>query len=236
MGMAAPLVCYQVADKVQTIAKADLDQLKSVAAILDQNTPASATFSDTFAGDRADYVFRDASDNIKVHLEKGGLLRPTLLRILREVSPKYLGLLVPDIDDFLDCDPHLSATLAAMSVNHGIQILSLRVRVKGQLVDQVALTPEKLLKVARKERAFSELLWANSRVCQKKSEVKLSRLATADEPQICRIKEMDMWEANNPNLLNMLAAHDGVFEAAEPQRDPIFERVRLRKGAPVRAS
>ena len=217
MGMAGPLICYQVESSVKTTAKSDFGQLRSVATILDKNPPQGVNYSQDYPENAPRYAHRDKSGTIPIHVEKNDLMRPTLLRLLQTVSPEFMGILVPDIDDFLDCDPYLAATLARMNLSFGMQILSLRVRVKGQLVDKVALDPERLLLSSQRGRPLDELMWANSMVCQKKSEVKLSRLANDDNPEICRLKDMDMSDAGNENLLALLRAHDEGFDVSQSE-------------------
>ena len=228
MGMAGPLVCYQVESSVKTTAKSDFEQLKSVATILDKNPPQGVNYSQHYPKDAPRYAHRNKSGTIAVHVEKNALMRPTLLRLLQDISPEFLGIIVPDIDDFLDCDPFLAAILAKMNLNFGIQILSLRVKVRGEYVDRIALNPEKLLLSAQRGRPLDELMWANSRVCQKKSEVKLSKLATKDNAEICRLKEMDMLEAGNEALLARLKTHDEGFDVSKPEQREFapFDRVR----------
>lgn len=203
MGAAGPLVCYQVETTVKTTAKRDFEDLRAVAELLDKRPPRGVNYSESYPSDAPRYAFRRTNGVIPVHVEQMNLMRPTLIDVLRIISPEFLGLLVPDIDEFLDCDPRVSAALAKMNKTFGIQILSLRIRHRGQFLDRVSLGAEKLQRMEDKGHSFSDLVWANSLVCQKKSEVKLERLAR-ENADLEFIKGMDMFEATNKRLLHFL--------------------------------
>ena len=221
MGMAGPLVCYQVEGNVKSVAKADFEQLKTVATILDQTPPDGVNYSSSYVGSK--YAYRNSADQIEVHRERGSLRRPTLLGLFGKVNPEFFAVLVPNIDDFLDCDPYLAASLARMNLNFGLQILSMRVRVKSQFVEKIAITPDKLLLRVGRGKALSNLMWANSRVCQAKSEAKLRKLAKTEDPVIVRIKNSG---GDNQTLLAQLRKIDSSFDDLEPKWDPPFERKR----------
>jgi hypothetical protein len=118
---------------------------------------------------------------------------------------------------------HLAASLAKMNLSFGLQILSLRVKVKGQFVEKIAITPDKLLVRVGRGKMLSNLMWANSRVCQAKSEAKLRHLAKSGDPEIHRIKD---GSGDNQTLLAQLRTIDASFNDPEPKWDPPFERKR----------
>lgn len=207
MGAAGPLVCYQVETSVKTTAAKDFEELQTVAEILDQNPPRGTAYSEYYPIDAPRYAYRNKAGAIPVHVERMKLMRPTFLELIQSISPEYLGLLVPDIDEFLECDPYISAVISKMNLSFGIQILSLRIRNRGRLVKKYSLDAGTARDMAAKGQSFSHLVSENSRRCQKKSETKLTKLVE-EHPDLEDIKSMNIMEATNERLLQFLSAND----------------------------
>ncbi|MDV3251991.1 hypothetical protein DevBK_11665 [Devosia sp. BK] len=171
MGIYGPVVCYQVPPSVRTKAEQELVDLQAVAAALDQRPPPIIDFDDGYEGNRSQYMHRDVSGRIRVHVERNLLERTTLREnIFKKVSPGSFTLLVPNIDALFRGSVYPAAMLAAMNLWHGIQLLSLQLETerKGVLWED-CLTVQGLKGLSALE--VENLIMANSRICQDKSTV-----------------------------------------------------------------
>jgi hypothetical protein len=158
-----------VPPSVRAKAEQELVDLQAVADALDQFPPPKIDFDDGYEGNRSQYMHRDASGRIKVHVERKVHRRGTLREdIFNKVSPGSFALLVPNIDALFRESVYPAAMLAAMNLWHGIQLLSLQLETerKGVLWED-CLTVQGLKGLSALE--VENLIMANSRICQDKS-------------------------------------------------------------------
>lgn len=210
MGTYAPLVCYYLAPEVLERADRELNALQAVASALDRFSPPRLDFSESYKGDKSQYLHRGRTGQITVFREKNRLLRPILRNIIATIGSGSLAILVFDIDEFFRCNPYVASAIAAMNDRHVIQLLSIQVKTERQgIILEECLTSKRIN--GQDPNIVDRMIMDNSRFCQDKSKDFLIRNRNK-YPEIGRLEEAAKNYVSIPEMLALLASIDPQFE------------------------
>lgn len=176
MGLAAPLVFYQTSNSPETKRKGSFEKLRTIGGMLDKVAPAETYFSRHYTGDISRYLHRDAGGVARVYQEEGHWYRPTLCKILKQVGNGKVGILVPDLERFLDCSPYIVAAIARLNEYSLLQVLTLKFPknlANSKKYDAFALTAKRVGSFSDPRELEEELLQKNSYYCQSVIETRL---------------------------------------------------------------
>lgn len=180
VGLAAPLVFYQTSNSPQTKRKGSFEKLRTIGGLLDKVAPAETYFSRQYTGDTSRYLHRDSGGVARVYQEEGQWYRPTLCGILKQVGNGKVGVLVPDLDRFLDCSPYIVAAVARLNQYSLFQVLTLEFPknlADSRIYAAFALSAKKVGSFNDPLELEQELLWHNSYYCQSVIETRLATVS-----------------------------------------------------------
>ncbi len=214
MGMLGPLVCYQVPRGIETKDKRDLENIKSVAAGIDQKTPTikQIYYDDEYVGSRT--VFRDGSGFIRVFRETSVLDRRTFAGLSHAVGASKFSLLVADVNVLLDCDPFVAAALLTMNRKWGLQVFAIK-------VDGVQMLSGETI---GRTKEVEDLLFENSELTQGVLSKKIAKLC--DEFPEIEAAMARRYDVESNDVWLRLLEHSQSSGA--PGQSPILERIRER--------
>jgi hypothetical protein len=210
MGIYAPLVLYHVAPLARERADRELNELQAVASALDRCPPPVLDFSESYKGDKSQYLHRERAGKITVFQETNLLLRPVLRNIVATIGSGSLAILVFDIDEFFRCNPYVASMIAAINDRHVIQLLSIIIRTErqGMLFDE-CLHFENIY--GQQSSFVDRKIMDNSRFCQDKSKEYLNRNRN-QFPEIRKLEEAAGKYVSISEMLSLLASIDPQFE------------------------
>lgn len=210
MGIYAPLVCYYLVPEVLAQADRELNALQAAASALDRFSPPKLDFSESYKGDKSQYLHRGRTGQITIFPEKNRLLRPILRNIIATIGSGSLAILVFDIDEFFRCNPYAASMIATMNERHVIQLLSVQVKTERQgIILTECLTSKRIN--GQKPDIVDRIVMDNSRFCQDKSRECLNR-NRKKFPEIGRLEEAAKNYASIPEMFALLASIDPQFE------------------------
>lgn len=210
MGIYAPLVCYYLAPEVLARADRELNTLQAVASALDRFSPPKLDFSESYKGDKSQYLHRGRTGQIIVFREKNRLLRPILRNIIATIGSGSLAILVFDIDEVFRCNPYAASMIAAMNERHVIQLLSVQVKTEKQGIILDECLDSKRIN-GQNPNIVDRIIMDNSRFCQDKSKEFLNR-NRKNFPEIGRLEEAAKKYVSIPEMFALLASIDPQFE------------------------